>query len=45
MESHPPGTGILGIVTFTHGFGPNSARSSQFGNFFKEINMRVEEER
>ena len=44
VKAHPQRTGIFCAEAVTHHFGPDAARSAEFTDFFKEIDVRVEEE-
>jgi len=45
VETHPPGTGILGFIAVPHRLRPDPPRRPQFGDLFEEINVGIEEER
>src|SRR5579864_1922394 len=44
MAAHHPGTGVLCAVAFAHEPGPEAASGAEFGDFFEEIVVYVEEE-
>jgi len=44
VETKHPGTRILCHETLAHDLRPHSTSRPELGNFFKEINVRIEEE-